>query len=244
MNLLDVLQSASNAAAASVSGPVDLISMALRKAGVPVPQSAVGSTSWLREKGLLRDVEDPYARAIGESLGMLAPMVAAAKAPQIASGLLKAGDNLRSAPQIAGISRGQRGVFDLSGMTREQRREILRRKAEEFSAPLKAKGFDVTIEQSGSSAGPSFYVRVFDPTTGRYVKDPFRFSDHSKGPFQSQMVNEMRIDTPLDEIYRMIDDMRAQGPAASMKMSPEQEARILAKRAKNEARKLKKLQAE
>lgn len=34
--LLDLLQGASNAAASNVSGPVDLLAWALRKAGVPM----------------------------------------------------------------------------------------------------------------------------------------------------------------------------------------------------------------
>ena len=94
MQALDVLQAASNAVAGNVTGPVDILSLLLRKIGVPVPENALGSSQWAREHGLLRDVDDPYARAAGESLGIIAPMVAAAKAPQIARGLLKAGDNL------------------------------------------------------------------------------------------------------------------------------------------------------
>ena len=94
MQALDVLQAASNAVAGNVTGPVDILSLLLRKIGVPVPENALGSSQWAREHGLLRDVDDPYARAAGESLGIIAPMVAAAKAPQIARGLLQAGDNL------------------------------------------------------------------------------------------------------------------------------------------------------
>ena len=94
MQAIDVLQAASNAVAGNVTGPVDILSLLLRKIGVPVPENALGSSQWAREHGLLRDVDDPYARAAGESLGIIAPMVAAAKAPQIARGLLKAGDNL------------------------------------------------------------------------------------------------------------------------------------------------------
>jgi hypothetical protein len=99
MQAIDVLQAASNAVAGNVTGPVDILSLLMRKIGVPVPENAIGSSQWAREQGLLRDVDDPYARAAGESLGIIAPMVAAAKAPQIARGLLKAGDNL-AAPRM------------------------------------------------------------------------------------------------------------------------------------------------
>jgi hypothetical protein len=92
MNLLDFLQSASNAAAGNVSGPVDLVSMLLNKLGVPV-QTPVGGSEWMKQKGLMRDVPQSGASLAGETMGLLAPIGVAAKAPQIAAGLLKAGEN-------------------------------------------------------------------------------------------------------------------------------------------------------
>lgn len=91
--LLDFLQSASNSAAGTVSGPIDLLSMVLRKAGVPVPQNALGSSEWMKQKGLMADVPQSAASLAGETFGLLSPVVAAAKAPQIAGGLLKMGEN-------------------------------------------------------------------------------------------------------------------------------------------------------
>lgn len=87
--LLDFLQSASNTAADTVAAPVDLLAWALRKAGVPVPQNAVGGSEWLKQQGLKRDVPQSAASLAGETVGLLSPMVAAAKAPQIAKGLLQ-----------------------------------------------------------------------------------------------------------------------------------------------------------
>ena len=117
MNLLDVLQAASNAAAQNVSGPLDLLSFGLRKAGVPVPENAVGSTQWMRERGLWRDVEDPYARAAGETLGILGPIVMAAKAPQIAGGLLQMQENAAKPGTIGKVmGRKQRGAIEASGL--------------------------------------------------------------------------------------------------------------------------------
>jgi hypothetical protein len=92
MNLLDFLQSASNAAAGNVSGPVDLVSTLLNKLGVPV-QNPVGGSEWMKQKGLMRDVQQSPSSLAGETFGLLAPIGVAAKAPQIASGLLKAGEN-------------------------------------------------------------------------------------------------------------------------------------------------------
>src|SRR5512139_296612 len=110
--LFDFLQSASNAVAGNVTGPVDLLTLALQKAGVPVPNNAVGSSQWAREKGLLRDVEQGPARIAGETFGLLAPTVVAAKAPQIAGGILKMADNA-AAPNVANVGGAarQRGMF-------------------------------------------------------------------------------------------------------------------------------------
>jgi len=93
MGLLDVLQSASNAVAGNVAGPVDILSLLLRKGGVPIPDEPVGGSEWMKRKGLMRDVGMGPGRIVGETLGLLAPTAIAAKAPQIARGLLQAQEN-------------------------------------------------------------------------------------------------------------------------------------------------------
>ena len=86
-------QGASNAAASNVSAPVDAIAWALRKAGVPIGDTPMGGSDWMRQHGLT--AEAPGASGlIGESVGGVAPIVASAKAAQIAKGLLQAGENL------------------------------------------------------------------------------------------------------------------------------------------------------
>ena len=93
MGLLDVLQSASNAVAGNVAGPVDLLSFLLRKGGVPVPEDALGGSEWMKRKGLMRDVSHGAEQVVGETLGLLAPTAIAANAPKIARGLLQAQAN-------------------------------------------------------------------------------------------------------------------------------------------------------
>lgn len=92
--LLDFLQSASNAVASNVSGPIDLIGMGLNKIGVPVGPAPVGGTDWMKSKGLMRDVEQGPARVLGETAGLLGPALASKFAPQIARGLLQGSENL------------------------------------------------------------------------------------------------------------------------------------------------------
>lgn len=90
--LLDFLQAASNSAAGTVTAPVDGIAWLLRKAGIPVGEP-VGGSDWAKRQGLMRDVPQSAASVAGETFGLLSPVVAAAKAPQIAKGLLQMGEN-------------------------------------------------------------------------------------------------------------------------------------------------------
>lgn len=91
--LLDFLQGASNSAAANMSAPVDGIAWLLRKAGINVDRPVMGS-DWMRERGLTAEPTNKLAGILGESVGGVLPMVTAAKAPQIAQGLLQAERNL------------------------------------------------------------------------------------------------------------------------------------------------------
>ncbi len=95
MSLFDFLQGASNAAASNVSGPVDLIGAGLRFVGVPVPENALLSSKWMEEKGLTKKPKNALAGMLGEAAGLSAPIAAAAKAPQIAAGLLSTADDFQ-----------------------------------------------------------------------------------------------------------------------------------------------------
>lgn len=93
--LLDFIQGASNAAAGTVAGPVDLINMGLLGVGLPMPRNPVGGSQWMRERGLMREPQNRTAGLLGEAAGGVLPIVAAAKAPQIAQGLLNHADAYR-----------------------------------------------------------------------------------------------------------------------------------------------------
>lgn len=110
--LLDFLQSASNAVAGNVSGPVDLLGMGLNKIGVNVGNAPVGGSEWMKSKGLMRDVEQGPARVAGETFGLLGPAMATQFAPQIAKGLLQGADNL-AAPRTLNP---QAGVIDVDAL--------------------------------------------------------------------------------------------------------------------------------
>ena len=100
-DLRDFFQGASNSIASNVSAPVDGIAWLLRKAGVPVPPNPMGGSDWMAEKGLTQQPQNRTAGLLGEFAGMTAPMVAAAKAPQIAKGLLSLDDKAMDVGRVA-----------------------------------------------------------------------------------------------------------------------------------------------
>ena len=117
MGLLDQLssfaQGASNSVAGGVSAPVDGIAWLLRKAGVPVPTNPVGGSDWMAQQGLTAQPKQHLAGLLGEGIGGAMPSVIAAKAPQIAGGLLQMGQNAL-APTTMGSQAGMINVKALS----------------------------------------------------------------------------------------------------------------------------------
>lgn len=110
--LRDTVQSASNSVAGGVSAPVDLIAAGLRKVGLPIPQAPVGGSQWMENMGLTVPVEDGIPKLAGETLGMIVPMAATAKAPQIAAAANRGLENL-AAPRTLNTPGygGQRGAI-------------------------------------------------------------------------------------------------------------------------------------
>lgn len=92
--LLDFLQGASNSAAANVSAPIDGLNWLLRKMGAPVSEKPFLGSDWMVDKGLTAAPQNRNMGLLGEAVGGVLPMVVAAKAPQIAQGLLQAERNL------------------------------------------------------------------------------------------------------------------------------------------------------
>ena len=68
--------------------------------------------------------------------------------------------------------------------------------ADDLTALAKSMGLDAEVRHSGSNAGKSSYVSVFDPMTNRYIKSSFRISDHGTGPLRHQ--EHIHINSPAD----------------------------------------------
>ena len=213
-------QGASNSAASTVSAPVDMLAWLLRKGGMPV-DNPVGGSDWMAQKGLTAQPERRMAGLLGEGIGGALPFVAAAKAPQIAGGLLQMGDNL-AAPATMNKQAGM-ALFDTTGLP-NRGREVIQSKASELSDKLKSIGMDVQMQHSGSAAGPSSYLKVYDPQTGRFFINDVRLSGHPKGVFNSQGVwdvNESEFQSVIDAAQKMRD----MGPSKMFLMQAERAAK-------------------
>jgi hypothetical protein len=81
-----------------------------------------------------------------------------------------------------------------NGLTRAEQSNLIKSHAEDFAAKAKEMGLSASVEHSGSKAGPSSYVSISDPITGKKFESPFRFSGHSKGPTQNQFVYDVGND--------------------------------------------------
>lgn len=193
--LLDFLQSASNAAASNVTGPVDGIAWLLRKAGIPVPDAPVGSSDWAKRHGLMRDVPQSAASVAGETVGLLSPMVAAAKAPQIAKGLLQAGDNL-AAPRTmsAGMAGGERGMLlvDAKGRFKNPDEQWFHASPETFDK------FDLSKFGSGGfdrlrSGGSGFTPAIYATTSKAHAADNYGDNVYKlAGTFRSAEIEKVK----------------------------------------------------
>lgn len=200
-NLRDVAQGASNSVAGNLTAPVDGINWLLRKAGVPVSDMPVGGSDWLRQKGLTAEPKNANYGLLGEALGGVTPMLIAAKAPQIASGLLKAGDNMA----IPNTMNPQTGAIYLSDGKLTSNIDDATQAAKMIERLDKT--YKATIDQAG---GGSVYLTVQrQPLTksGEVAKNrnPFdlgfkaRFADHpsyhgssiSSDPFTGNTVDDV-----------------------------------------------------
>ncbi len=194
------------------------------------PASVPGSSEWIGNKmqraGLLGSYRNPIAEL---GAGMLSPV--AAKGAMKAGGLLAqadlaAADNAAKVSPMGPISR-QRGALTFAdGTHRDQRSATVKQLAEDAAAKLQDMGFTVDLQHSGSAMGPSSYIRVSDPQTGRFITDPLRISDHSKGPFNSQLVHDASGPEDIEAFIQAAQSMRAKGVSPQTQQMQAQQAAL------------------
>lgn len=90
--------------------------------------------------------------------------------------------------------------------------------AESLAEQLNNLGFQAKVIHSGSRAGPSSYVEIYDPFTGRKFEKQVRFSGHGKGPFEAAGVIDIQdIDLDSQKIIEAANQMRLLGPSQGFK---------------------------
>lgn len=82
-------QSMSNTIAGSATIPVDVLSMLLRRARVPIPENPLGSSEWARQVGLTQEVPNGMPKTAGETLGLLAPVAGTQQGTQALMQMLR-----------------------------------------------------------------------------------------------------------------------------------------------------------
>jgi len=108
------------------------------------------------------------------------------------------------------------GLFDTTGLP-NRGKEAIQSAADSLAKRLKDYGFQVGVEHGGSSAGPSSYLSVYDPETGRFFRNQVRISGHSKGSHESQFVWNVGSPEHYDAVVKAAHDMRNMGPSDMFK---------------------------
>jgi len=203
--LRDTAQSASNTIARGVSAPVDLIAAGLRKMGVPVPENALGGSRWMEDVGLTIPVQEGIPKTVGETFGMIFPMAATAKAPQIAAGANRAIENAMAPATLntPGFA-GQRGAILFHGS--RQKTPLTSIKNEGLFGGLFASG----DKKAALSHGDALYrMTIPDNQIMKYDDAPWdvalkTVTDELRGHPMSDKIADMALyDT---NIYSMSDN--------------------------------------
>jgi len=191
-----------------------------------------GSSEWIGQKMQNAGMVSPNRNALAElGMGLLSP-VAYKGAQKVGGALYNAETNAlaNAATPSTMVMKGQRGVISFpDSMSRPEKAASVRQMAEDAATRLRELGFEPTVGHSGSAMGPSSYVKVYDPQTGRFITDPLRISDHSKGPFNSTLVHDARGPDDIQAFIDAAQKMRAMGPTDAMLM---QQAQTTAQQAK------------
>ena len=109
--LRDYAQATNNEVANTVAAPVDIINKGLGYVGLG-SNEPVGGSAWMQRQGLTAPVPEGTAQLLGETTGLVLPMVGAAKATEIATALRNMGENIAK-PKGGGMAGGQRGAVNL-----------------------------------------------------------------------------------------------------------------------------------
>lgn len=151
----------------------------------------------------------------GDYLGMA--LGAAGMIPVVGGASRAVSKALRKAPQGEALDAAkvlQAQSYQSMTGPKSQMRDVIRTDADALADALRQKGFDVDVSHSGSAAGPSSYLRIYDPETGRSLTNDVRLSNHSKGAYQSQFVQDIFSKNDFQKVIDQADQMRSMGKSS------------------------------
>ena len=206
-------QGASNAAASTVTGPVDMLAWLLRKGGVPVGDTPIGGEAWMRQKGLMATPENRLAGLLGEGAGLAAPIVAAAKAPEIAGGLLQMGRNLAT-PQTLNKQTGaivyhgsphKFDKFDSSKIGTGEGAQAYGHGLYLAESPDVAKSYQAMSYNRTVALPDGKGYALFDSATDKKISETFANKDAALKAKEAFSGNHYKVDLPDEHIAKMLD---------------------------------------
>lgn len=100
--------------------------------------------------------------------------------------------------------------------TRAQITDVIQNDADALAKALRDRGLTVTVHHSGSAAGPSSYLNVFDESVWRFLSKPIRLSNHSKGPFGSSGVIDVQSANEFEDVISKALALRDLGKSESL----------------------------
>lgn len=166
--------------------------------------------------------------------GFDAPEEAQNLAMNTFGGGITTGKMMRNPTGVGGKDVGM-SLFNTEGLPNKGA-DLIQNSAETLAKQLKDKGFEVTLDHSGSKAGPSSYLRIYDPETGGLIPN-IRMSGHSKGVEGSASVFNVATPEEMQHVMQTALDMRKQG--SSEAMLAQKAENMLARNARDEAGKAK-----
>lgn len=128
---------------------------------------------------MIREPEGRMAGLLGEAAGMALPIVAAAKAPQIAQGLLQMGENMRAPTPMNAATRWQAGAIVYHG------------------SPHKFDKFDSSKIGTGEGSQAQGH--------GLYFAENKAVADEYRKALSDGLGHTYKVDLPDAEIAKMID---------------------------------------
>jgi hypothetical protein len=181
------------------------VNLSFGRGGVNVSETPVLPTT----EGLLSSIprmtaprmETAGMEQIGSAANPRGPINLGRAVASLPSDVARAGKEFMAAGQPVRV---------VQNLTKDQ----IQTSAESLANTLNDLGYKANVIHSGSKAGASSYVNIFDPQTGRFFNKQIRFSGHGKGPKEASGVIDVQdLEQDIPKIIDAANNMRLLGPS-------------------------------